>query len=194
MWLGVHRHHSIDAYAFPPRVFEKVALQYPHLSEPQIRDVERGLRDYFHICNIGPRRMIAMPSQVVDAAWHEFILFTKDYRNFCRRALGRFLDHTPAEGMRTPTIAQEGIRRAWRLSCDREGIDPFSPGRLPLLFALDADLAIPDGFHYSLDCGNTPGDVYCAGAIGCSTSCGDGDDGNGGDGNGNGGNGGCGGD
>ena len=35
------------------------------------------------------------PSPRVDLAWHEFILFTKPYREFCDQQLGRFIDHHP---------------------------------------------------------------------------------------------------
>jgi len=144
-----------------------------------------------------------MPSQAVDVAWHEFILFTRAYQAYCARAIGRFLHHTPTEAMKTPTLAQEGIRRAWRLACAKEGIAPAAPTRLPLLFAIDGLLAIEDGYRYSLDCRDKSsplyGDGYCAGHIGCASGCG-GDSGcssdAGGDGGGDGGGcgGGCGGD
>jgi hypothetical protein len=97
-----------------------------------------GLREYFQLCREARNRLVAMPSQVVDDAWHEFILFTRQYQQFCERGLGRFLHHTPAEAMRSPTDAQDGIKRAWRLACRRDGIDPKAPQSLPLLFALDA--------------------------------------------------------
>lgn len=49
------------------------------------------------------------------------------------------------------------------------------PERLPLLFALDAQLGIADGFRYSLDCRdrNSPvsGSNYCASHIGCTSGC-----------------------
>jgi hypothetical protein len=117
-----------------------------------------------------------MPSQAVDMAWHEFILYTRQYRQFCSRGLGRFLHHTPHDVMPNPNAASDGIRRAWRLACSREGIDPQLPARLPLLFALDAELGIADGFRYSLDCGAHPGsyrkgDTYCASHIGCGSGC-----------------------
>lgn len=35
------------------------------------------------------------PSHRVDLAWHEFILFTKAYREFCQQHFGRFIDHHP---------------------------------------------------------------------------------------------------
>jgi len=123
----------------------------------------------------GKRRMVAMPSPVVDEAWHEFILFTRSYRTFCRKALGRFLHHTPTEALSASTLAQEGIKRAWRLACAKESISPSRPTRLPLIFAIDSMLNIPNGFTYSLNCQdkNSPtyGDGYCAGHIGCSSGC-----------------------
>ena len=145
-----------------------------------------------------------MPSKVVDTLWHEFILYTRGYEMFCRRAFGRLLHHTPAEAMRRRHGAQqEGLRRAWRYACLEERIDPRKPGRLPLLFALDALLAIEGGYRYVPDCSLTEasgrGD-QCAADIGCgASSCGgssSSDSGSSGDGGGDGsgcGGGGCGG-
>jgi hypothetical protein len=139
-----------------------------------------------------------MPSQAVDDAWHEFILFTRQYAQFCRSAFGRFLHHTPAEAMRSPTQASDGIKRTWRLACAGEGIDPERPQRLPRLFAMDAALLIAGGFIYQLDClaagcDGAMGAGFCASHIGCGSGC-SGDsgssDGDGGSGCG----GGCGGD
>jgi hypothetical protein len=114
--------------------------------------VFRALRDYFWMCNQARRKMVAMSSQVVDEAWREFILFTRAYQEFCSKALGRFLHHTPTEAMKAPTLAQEDIQRAWRLACARERLNPSEPGKLPLIFGIDALLDIPDGFVYVPNC------------------------------------------
>lgn len=172
----------IDTYRFPPGIRARVRKRYPHLTEADLDRVMSGLSAWFHLSHRAGRKTVSMPSQAVDAAWHEFILFTRNYRDFCRKALGRFLHHTPAEAMRTPTEAQEGIRRAWRLSCAREGIDPRAPARLPLLFALDAELGIADGFRYALNCAGALGaqraadgsTTYCGSHIGCGSGGGDG--------------------
>jgi len=37
------------------------------------------------------------PSLVVDLAWHEFILFTRYYQEFCMTHFNRFIHHTPSE-------------------------------------------------------------------------------------------------
>lgn len=172
----------IDNYVFPEKISVELKIRYPHLQDPDVDRVIEGLRQYFLICR-GHRSMVAMPSQVVDIAWHEFILFTRHYEQFCNNGLGRFLHHTPAEVMPAPTSAQDSIKLAWRLACQLENIDPKHPKRLPLLFALDAELEIADGFFYSLNCTGRKNDGYCASHIGCSgggTSCGGDSDGGGG--------------
>lgn len=165
----------IESYKFPSKISTSIKKSYPHLSDTDVKKVTDALRDYFHMCNLGKNRMVAMPSQVVDVAWHEFILFTRNYKGFCEKALGRFLHHTPTEAMKTPTLAQDGIKRAWRLACAKENIDPSSPSKLPLIFAIDAMLNIEDGFKYSLNCQDKSspmyGDGYCAGHIGCTSGC-----------------------
>lgn len=186
--LRAKREHLIDTFRFPPSISHKVIEKYPHLSEKQADKIIEGLREYFHLCNIAGKRMVSMPSQAVDVAWHEFILFTRQYELFCRKALGRFLHHTPAEAMKSPTTAQDGIKAAWKTSCYRENIPPKSASKLPLLFAIDDQLKIPDGFRYSLNCSAPGSNPYCAGHIGCGSGCG----GCGGDSSGCGG--GCGGD
>ncbi|PML79992.1 hypothetical protein BCT69_02420 [Enterovibrio norvegicus] len=160
----------IGTYRFNSVIKKKVSNRYPHLTDRDLTLVIDGLKDYFTICNQANKKQVAMPSQVVDVAWHEFILFTKEYQLFCDKAFGRFLHHTPTEAMRTPTSAQEGIKRAWRLACARDRIDPIHPTKLPLLFEIDALLNIEDGFIYSLDCQKTSS-AYCASHIGCSSGC-----------------------
>lgn len=169
------RQRYIDAYRFHPAIRRKLQDRHPQLAEADVDLVFRGLRDYFRICNRAGRRMVSMPSQVVDDAWHEFILFTRAYQTYCQKALGRFLHHVPAEAMHTPTLAQEGIKRAWRIACHLENINPRHPARLPLLFEIDSRLKIRNGFHYSLNCRDRNGSKtqadFCASHIGCGGGC-----------------------
>lgn len=184
------RQAAIAAFPLERLLDRRLARRRPEFSAAQRRQVFAALRDYFQLCRVAGRRMVAMPSQAADDAWHEFILFTREYRRFCRAAFGRYLHHTPAEAMSKPTQASDGLRRAWRLACQRAGIDPRAPAALPALFALDAELGIPDGFRYRLDClaAGQAGSGYCASHLGGGDGDTDGADGDGGDG------GGCGGD
>lgn len=181
------RRTFIDSYAWPAGLTRRLGEKHPALSATNCDSVFDGLRQYFRVCLIAEKRMIAMPSQVVDDAWHEFLLYTRAYDEFCRDAFNRFLHHTPAEAMQTPTSAQDGIRRAWRLSCRDENINPRFPDRLPLLFGIDAALQIPNGFRYDLNClpfnqrPGRDGTTYCATHIGCGGGCSSGYGGDSGD-------------
>jgi hypothetical protein len=196
-WRRSAARDTILAYRFPDFLRGKLRDTYPQLDERQAAEVERGLRQFFIASASANGRFVAMPSKVVDALWHEFILHTRAYEAFCRRAFGRLLHHTPAEALPAGASARDqryaGLRRAWYWSCQEEGIAPRKPDRLPLLFALDTLLAIPGGYRYVPDCrllGNDRGDTHCGDAFGCGSSCGSS---GGSDGDGGGDGGGCGG-
>lgn len=199
-WRAAQGRRFILAQPFPAFLRAKLRAQYPALSDGQVADVERGLRQFFIASARSGGRFVAMPSKVVDALWHEFILHTRGYERYCRRAFGRLLHHTPAEAL--PPQADKdsqrfaGLRRAWYWSCKEEAIDPKRPSRLPLLFALDAALAVEGGYRYVPDCsllGADRGSTHCGTSFGCGSSCGSGGgDGSPGDGS-SGGDGGCGG-
>lgn len=176
--LKRYRENLIDTYELPAGVSKKILERYSHLSPEDIHLVTRGLKEYFHLCNLAGKKMVSMPSQAVDVAWHEFILFTRDYHQFCKKVFGRYLHHTPAEAMASQTSAQEGIKTAWRLACFREGLKPQKAAFLPLIFAMDNQLNIPDGFNYKLNCGgpssagsSSNGGDFCASHIGCGSGC-----------------------
>lgn len=168
------RRHFVERYTFPSSVKRKLGEAYPGLDPQQLSLILQGMRDYFLVIQLSPKKqMVAMPSRGVDIAWHEFILCTRAYAEFCQRAFGYFLHHTPAEGMATPTIARKSLKLAWKLACKREGINPLQPDRLPLLFAIDSQLGIANGFFYHLpDIANlVTADSRDASGIGCTGGC-----------------------
>lgn len=48
---------------------------------------------------ITPRVRCGMFSDKVDAVWHQHILFTQDYAEFCQEIFGRFIHHVPCNIM-----------------------------------------------------------------------------------------------
>ena len=183
------RAEYIRTYNFPRGLFDKFAAQRPEVERRDMSLVARALRQYFLAYLSGGRKFVSMPSQVVDDLWHEFILYTREYQQFCRQAFGGFLHHTPAVVL---TQAQRdnnaGLRRVWWQACKEENINPRQPARLPLLFALDAKLGIAGGFVYMADCAalraGGRGDIYCGGDFSVSSfdgsTAGFGDSGDGG--------------
>jgi hypothetical protein len=211
-WARWQRDRMIREAPLPIFLKRKLRQTYPQLNAKDAELVERGLRQFFLACNRSRGRFVAMPSRAVDAMWHEFILHTQAYRDWCALALGHFLHHTPAEALGTQAKHNDGLRRAWFWACKDEAINPRRPTRLPLLFALDGKLEIPEGFHYVPDChdiarkgksGSDGSSPYCGTSFSDGSASGDADGfggaessssdgGSGGDGNGDGGSG-CGG-
>src|SRR3954451_1279371 len=89
----------IDTYAFPASVRSRFALQYQSLSAEEVRTVEAATRQWFRLAARHPKAKLAMPSVVVDELWHELVLHTRDYAEFCTTAFPRFLHHTPESAM-----------------------------------------------------------------------------------------------
>lgn len=127
----------------------KLRKYHPTLSDTDLPQVESGLKQFFLANLLLKGQSLAMPSKVVDTLWHEFILHTKTYHEFCQQAFGRFLHHCPSEAMQGSNKAQLSIRKTWRACCSIASISPRKPHQLPILFALDAQLHIPDGYYYT---------------------------------------------
>lgn len=140
------RHAPLPVY-----LRRKLLEAYPGLSGAQTARVEAGLRQFF-LAHLRARRFVGMPSRVVDELWHAFILDTRAYAAFCQQAFGGMLHHSPAETLGASAARNDGLRRTWYWCCKEEGIDPRAPATLPLLFALDTELAVPNGFRYVPDC------------------------------------------
>ena len=158
----------IDTYKYHPGLIAKFKKVRPELNPEQVETISLALKDYFKISQMANKKFVAMPSQVVDDLWHEFILFTRQYQSFCKQAFNRYLHHTPAEAMQDKNAPSEGIKRTWKYACELEGINPAKPERLPRLFALDSLYNIENGFYYEKDCRNSNSGVYCASDLGCS--------------------------
>jgi len=104
----------IAAYRFPNQIETRVRRRLPEVDVAGWALVERGLREWFVCCAWRGRTVLGMPSQLVDEAWHEFILDSVAYTDFCQAAFGEYLHHTPDEAMTMPMDgALADTVRAW---------------------------------------------------------------------------------
>ena len=178
-WEKSLRRQFVREAPLPRFLGTKLCERYPQLSPRDTELVLRGLRQFFMAHLRSGRAFVAMPSRVVDAAWHEFILHTRGYELWCDTAFGRLLHHSPAEVLGRDARRNDGLRRVWFWACKEESIDPRQPSRLPLLFALDRKFGIPGGFHYVPDCREidrqSGSDAYCGTSFGGSDGGGGGD-------------------
>lgn len=148
--LRFRREHFIRASVLPRGVLDELAKTYPHLEERDLFLVGRALRTFFLLQLRAGGRTLFMPSKAVDALWHAFILDTRAYHAFCRQAFGRYFHHVPSGRMAADIQREPAVWRTWSLACREENIPPVPPTRLPLLFAIDEKLRIPEGCSYSL--------------------------------------------
>ncbi len=83
--------HRVLAYRHPElivRLEEKL-----NIPEQEASELFDDLKRFLFLCATQEERL--GPTDRIDEAWHNFILFTKDYRNFCTDILGKFVEHVP---------------------------------------------------------------------------------------------------
>ena len=182
---NARREQYIREFLLPYGLFKKLHEKRPAVDSKHHPLVARALRQFF-LCHLkSGRKFVSMPSQIVDDLWHEFILYTRHYQRFCKKAFGSYMHHTPAVELGHGDTDDIGLRRTWRYACLEENINPKAPARLPLLFAIDEKLGIADGFRYLPDCSKWKpdgrGNVHCGAhlAAGCGGGCGGGSSGSG---------------
>lgn len=59
------------------------------------------------------------PSDTVDIGWHTFILYTRDYHDFCHQVAGRFIHHDPTDSPETTPVDSPAVMRERTISAIR---------------------------------------------------------------------------
>lgn len=206
---------ALESHVFPKSYQTKVMKLYPHLSTQDVNLAFEQLRFYFFICLLKQPTSVAMPSRIVDVCWHIFLCDTRQYKQFCEMVFGDFLHHdawveanlsvpselTPyvaqveSEDLSDEMKAQQALEfrnhlaaariYQWSAEFEGEGQKTLSP-TVPLLFRIDEELTIQDGFLYPQELINflaqydlkaaesvaTSQDLAAAGSAG--VACGDG--------------------
>jgi len=145
---------GLDARSILPsglydRLAGRLEQEHGHQQDKACRIVDETVR-FLTLCATYPDTAFA-PSLLVDQGWHAFILYTRDYAEFCDRIAGRFLHHQPmdgaAAGEQPPTtrdtvefMQRAGIgynaamwdpavgRTSWAPSADQQGAERESIG------------------------------------------------------------------
>lgn len=144
LWKRRQGRAFIERYEFPEALRDKLLEEHPQLTRRDADRVLEALRQWFVVCLRARGSVIGMPSRVVDDAWHEFILMTRLYHQFCDRAFGRYLHHTPNAVAGKPIA--DAIPRTLQLL---EKDAPAPAGGLPPLFTLDSELRVARGRDWS---------------------------------------------
>lgn len=138
----------IKSYQFPSSIKSKIKLKFPHLNQQQIESAFDNLRIFFQIVRLANGKTVAMPSRLVDEIWHEFIINTQCYQEFCDGAFGRYLNHRPdSDNELSNSSSRKNLQRSWQLA--KEIQFPSSANSMPTLFLIDQLFHIDGGMNYS---------------------------------------------
>lgn len=87
-------------------------------SEPQAEEVFRETLKWLYLCHkaaaSGDACAITPELERIDWMWHTFLLFTRDYADFCARHFGAFVHHLPNDEEGEAEAGDEGLRRRLR--------------------------------------------------------------------------------
>lgn len=73
-------------------VIEKFCSEYS-VDKELAKEYFIEVKKFLYLCSSSNETLA--PSAEIDKIWHTFILFTKDYRQYCMHFLGKFIDHVP---------------------------------------------------------------------------------------------------
>jgi hypothetical protein len=89
----------------------------------EARTLFQEVKKYLVLAARDDARAIPMFSVRVDEVWHQFVLFTAEYAEFCTRFAGRFLHHVPDESLRPATSGQPSAEISFaEFRADYEGL------------------------------------------------------------------------
>jgi len=87
--LDVGKLRALENYE-APFLQERLGLE-----EDEYRVLFDEFKKYAGLTQVADGKL-GMPSKDVDEIWHQFILFTREYAQFCDDTLGYFLHHSPS--------------------------------------------------------------------------------------------------
>lgn len=142
----------IQTYKFPQQVLYNFREQYPNLSFIEEQKVIKSLKMFF-IAKTYSNKPILMTSKVADDLWHCFL---KDYVNyviFCKQAFGKILNHYPIDKLSAPKSIKDIVKFPDKIvesysTVKKAQINTSPENTIPLIFLLDYQLNILDGYQY----------------------------------------------
>ena len=84
-----------------PYLIEKLVKDHVCVSEDEARALFREVKRFLHLNRADRSRIWDMYSHRVDEVWHQFVLFTRQYMDFCQRYYGLYLPHSPSNSPQT---------------------------------------------------------------------------------------------
>lgn len=76
-----------------PDVVERIAREH-HMDPVQAASIFRDTLRFLYLAGATDAKHIA-PTKNIDIGWHAFLMFTRDYAEFCMTNFGKFIHHAP---------------------------------------------------------------------------------------------------
>ncbi len=87
-----------------PFLIDKLVQEHIVASRRQGEELVTELLRYLVLGQMYPDKYWYMVSRLVDEAWHQFVLFTKQYVTFCQQYFGHYLHHAPGTSPDAPGL------------------------------------------------------------------------------------------
>jgi hypothetical protein len=91
-----------------PYLIEKLVNDHVCDNEDEARALFREVKRYLFLNRADQSKLWEMHSLRVDEVWHQFILFTRQYADFCTRYYGAYSPHSPSNA---PVSAKNSARQ-----------------------------------------------------------------------------------
>jgi len=93
-----HRINYIQNFNFPEYIVKRFQNEN-NVKDEDLPIIIEAFKSYLMIFTGRKKNFCPMPSTIVDELWHTFLLFSKEYTFFCKKAFGFYLHHTPNESV-----------------------------------------------------------------------------------------------
>jgi hypothetical protein len=80
------------------------------VTEEEADDIFCETKKFIYLCSMDKDAFISEDMLIIDEMWHNFILFTPDYKHFCDTYFNRFIHHVPSPKKEKETYATALIR------------------------------------------------------------------------------------
>ena len=112
---------------FPEKVTHELKQKYPDMNPKYYKLALDATEQYFQLHKKYSKKFLYMPSEVADLVWHNFILHTREYMNYCDKEFGTYFHHSPFEikpkTNKEKTHAREQLMGLYMLACQHQEIN-----------------------------------------------------------------------
>ena len=85
-----------------PYLIEKLVKDRVCSDETEAQALFREVKRYFYLNRMDQSAVWEMYSLRIDEIWHQFVLFTRQYMDFCASYYGAYLPHSPSNAPEQP--------------------------------------------------------------------------------------------